>query len=34
MLKDGDEVKQTQSAIVMEDLIGKFLFSKAEESAK
>jgi phospholipid/cholesterol/gamma-HCH transport system substrate-binding protein len=34
MLKDGDELKMTQSAVVLEDLIGKFLFSKAEEPAK
>ncbi len=29
-LKAGDVVKQTQSAVVLEDLIGKFLYSKAE----
>ncbi len=34
MLKDGDQLKQTQSAVVLEDLIGKFLYSKAEEPAK
>jgi phospholipid/cholesterol/gamma-HCH transport system substrate-binding protein len=34
MLKDGELIKQTQSAIVLEDLIGKFLYSKAEEPAK
>lgn len=34
MLKDGDELKMTQSAVVLEDLIGKFLYSKAEEPAK
>jgi phospholipid/cholesterol/gamma-HCH transport system substrate-binding protein len=34
MLKNGDELKMTQSAVVLEDLIGKFLFSKAEEPAK
>ncbi|HXU94770.1 MAG TPA: outer membrane lipid asymmetry maintenance protein MlaD [Gallionella sp.] len=33
-LKDGDELKMTQSAVVLEDLIGKFLYSKAEEPAK
>lgn len=33
-LKDGEELKMTQSAVVLEDLIGKFLFSKAEEPAK
>ena len=30
LLKAGDVVKQTQSAVVLEDLIGKFLYSKAE----
>jgi phospholipid/cholesterol/gamma-HCH transport system substrate-binding protein len=34
MLKNGDEVKQTQSAMVLEDLIGKFMYSKAAEPAK
>ncbi len=34
MLKDGDELKMTQSAVVLEDMIGKFLYSKAEEPAK
>ncbi len=34
MLKDGELIKQTQSAVVLEDLIGKFLYSKAEEPAK
>lgn len=34
MLKDGEELKMTQSAVVLEDLIGKFLYSKAEEPAK
>ena len=34
MLKDGGQLKQTQSAVVLEDLIGKFLYSKAEEPAK
>ncbi len=28
-LKDGDEIKQTQSSLVLEDLISKFLFNKA-----
>jgi len=32
MLKDGEEFKKTQSAVVLEDLIGKFLYSKAEDS--
>jgi len=31
-LKAGDEIKQTQSAVVLEDLISKFLYSKAEDS--
>lgn len=30
-LKHGDWIEDTQSAIVLEDLIGRFLFSKAEE---
>ncbi|MEZ5561881.1 MAG: outer membrane lipid asymmetry maintenance protein MlaD [Gammaproteobacteria bacterium] len=30
-LVDGSEVQITQSAVVLEQLIGKFLFSKAEE---
>ncbi len=34
MLKSGDVVKKTQSALVLEDLIGKFIYSKAEEPAK
>ena len=29
-LKAGEVVKQTQSAVVLEDMIGKFLYSKAE----
>lgn len=33
VLKNGDEVKMTQSAVVLEDLIGKFIYSKAEGSA-
>ncbi len=28
-LKNGDEILQTQSSLVLEDLIGKFLFNKA-----
>ncbi|MBI5658424.1 MAG: outer membrane lipid asymmetry maintenance protein MlaD [Nitrosomonadales bacterium] len=32
MLKDGEEFKKTQSAVVLEDLIGKFLYGKAEET--
>ncbi len=34
MLKNGDQVKKTQSALVLEDLISKFIYSKAEEPAK
>jgi phospholipid/cholesterol/gamma-HCH transport system substrate-binding protein len=30
-LKDGDRIKLTQSALVMEQLIGRFLFQKAAE---
>jgi phospholipid/cholesterol/gamma-HCH transport system substrate-binding protein len=29
--KEGDRIKQTQSALVMEQLIGRFLFQKAAE---
>jgi phospholipid/cholesterol/gamma-HCH transport system substrate-binding protein len=32
MLKSGDEVKKTQSAVVLENLIGKFMYNKAEGS--
>lgn len=32
MLKSGETIKHTQSAVVLEDLIGKFLYSKAEGS--
>ncbi len=31
MLKEGDEIMLTQSALVLEQLIGQFLFSKASE---
>lgn len=31
ILKDGDEIKLTQSALVLEQLIGQFLFNKAAE---
>ncbi|MDD4928770.1 MAG: outer membrane lipid asymmetry maintenance protein MlaD [Gallionella sp.] len=34
MLKNGEVVKQTQSAMVLEDLIGKFMYSKAAEATK
>ncbi len=32
-LGDGDRVRLTQSAVVLENLIGQFLFSKAQEGA-
>lgn len=32
-LKNGDEIELTQSSLVLEDLIGKFLFNKATEPA-
>ena len=32
LLKTGEVVKQTQSAMVLEDLIGKFLYSKADST--
>ncbi len=32
-LKDGDRIQLTQSALVMEQVVGKFLFNKAEEGA-
>lgn len=31
-VKNGDEIEQTQSSLVLEDLIGKFLFNKATEN--
>ncbi|OGT05392.1 MAG: outer membrane lipid asymmetry maintenance protein MlaD [Gallionellales bacterium RBG_16_57_15] len=34
VLKNGEQLKMTQSAVVLEDLIGKFLYNKAEEPAK
>ena len=34
MLKGGDQIKKTQSAMVLEDLIGKFIYSKADGTAK
>lgn len=34
MLKNGEIVKHTQSAMVLEDLISKFMYSKASEPAK
>jgi len=30
-LRDGDQIALTQSALVLEEIIGQFLFSKAEE---
>jgi len=33
MLKNGEKVRKTQSAMVLEDLIGKFMYSKAAEPA-
>ena len=33
MLKNGDQIKKTQSAVILEDLIGKFIFNKATEPA-
>lgn len=34
MLKEGDKIALTQSAVVLEKLIGQFLFSKAAEGSK
>lgn len=31
MLHNGDQIKMTQSAVVLEDLIGKFINNKAAE---
>ncbi|MGD8207858.1 MAG: outer membrane lipid asymmetry maintenance protein MlaD [Thiohalocapsa sp.] len=33
-LQDGDQIDLTQSALVLEQMIGKFLFSKAEEGSE
>lgn len=33
-LKDGDVMLNTQSALVLEQIVGQFLFSKAQEAAK
>ena len=33
MLKSGDQIRKTQSAVILEDLIGKFIFNKATEPA-
>jgi phospholipid/cholesterol/gamma-HCH transport system substrate-binding protein len=32
MLKDGEQIKKTQSAVVIEKLIGQFLFDKASDA--
>ena len=32
MLKGGDKIMKTNSAIVLEEMIGRFLFNKASES--
>lgn len=34
MLREGSEITITQSALVLEDMVGQFLFSKAEEGAE
>ena len=34
MLKNGEQLKKTQSAVVLEELIGQFLYSKAHEPLK
>ena len=34
VLEDGDQIQLTQSALVLEQIIGQFLFSKASEGAK
>jgi phospholipid/cholesterol/gamma-HCH transport system substrate-binding protein len=34
MLKSGDRVRLTQSAVVLENLISQFMFSKAQEGSK
>ena len=34
MLKDGETVKLTQSAVVLEKLIGQFLYSKAADAGE
>src|SRR5450759_1577222 len=34
MRHNGEQIKKTQSAVVLEDLIGKFIYNKAEESVK
>ena len=34
MLHNGEQIKKTQPAMVLEDLIGKFIYNKAEETVK
>ncbi len=34
MLKAGEQIKHTQSAVVMEELISKFIYNKADSPAK
>lgn len=34
MLKNGEQLKKTQSAIVLEDMIGKLLYNKVDEQVK
>jgi phospholipid/cholesterol/gamma-HCH transport system substrate-binding protein len=34
MLKEGDTIKKTQSAMVLEKLIGQFMFNKASEGTE
>jgi phospholipid/cholesterol/gamma-HCH transport system substrate-binding protein len=31
MLQNGDQIKKTQSAVILENLIGKFIYNKATE---
>jgi len=33
-LHDGDQIGNTQSALVLEQIVGQFLFSKAEEGSE
>jgi phospholipid/cholesterol/gamma-HCH transport system substrate-binding protein len=33
-LRDGDQIEHTQSALVLERMIGQFLFSKAQEDSE
>ncbi|MEO8343043.1 MAG: outer membrane lipid asymmetry maintenance protein MlaD [Gallionella sp.] len=34
MLHNGEQIKKTQAAMVLEDLIGKFIYNKAEETVQ